>query len=62
MESATISWTEPIGTDNSGMTPVTTKTHSPGDSFPVGTTQVMYTFTDQFGNEAVCTFAVTIRN
>ena len=62
MTSATVSWTEPTATDNSGMTPTITQTHQPGDSFPVGTTSVMYTFTDMTGNQATCTFDVVIGN
>ena len=53
-----VTWTEPTATDNSGLTPTVTKSHQPGDSFPVGTTQVTYTFTDEAGNEAECQFEV----
>ena len=42
-------WTEPTATDNSGMTPIVTQSHQPGDSFSVGTTTVTYTFTDIAG-------------
>ena len=55
---AVVTWTEPTATDNSGMTATITQTHQPGDSFPVGTTQVTYTFTDQAGNRATCQFEV----
>ena len=56
-----VPWIEPSATDNSGATPtLIARSHQPGDSFPVGTTQVMYTFTDMAGNEATCTFSVTI--
>ncbi|XP_072014221.1 hyalin-like [Amphiura filiformis] len=58
--SMTIIWTEPTATDNSGMTPTVTQSHQPGDSFPIGTSQVTYTFTDAFGNEATCSFSVTV--
>ena len=57
-----VMWTEPTATDNSGMTPTVTQSHQPGDSFLVGTTQVTYTFTDIAGNEAMCSFTVTIGN
>ncbi|XP_072051832.1 uncharacterized protein [Amphiura filiformis] len=56
----TASWIEPTATDNSGMTPTVTQSHQPGDSFPIGMTQVRYTFRDQSGNEALCTFSVTV--
>ena len=55
-----VPWTEATATDNSGMTPTVTQSHQPGDSFSIGTTQVTYTFTDMAGNQAVCTFSVTI--
>ena len=55
-----VPWTEPTSTDNSGMTPTVTQSHQPGDSFNVGTTQVTYTFTDMAGNQAFCSFSVTI--
>ena len=61
-QSAMTSWTEPTATDNSGMTPAVTQSHQPGDSFPLGTTQVSYTFTDMAGNQATCTFDVVIGN
>ena len=53
-----VTWTEPTATDNSGLTPTVTQSHQPGDSFPVGTTQVIYTFTDQSGNQAACQIEV----
>ena len=58
MTSITVDWTEPTATDDSGMTPIVTQSHQSGDSFPAGTTQITYTFTDLAGNEALCTFTV----
>ena len=55
------SWIEPAATDNSGMAPIVTQSHRPGDSFNIGTTTVTYTFRDGIGNEAVCSFVVTVR-
>ena len=60
--SGTLTWTEPTATDNSGTTPTVTQSHRPGDSFPVGTTTVTYTFTDMAGNQAQCSFTVTVGN
>ena len=60
--SIAITWTEPTATDNSGISPTVTQSHQPGDSFPVGVTQVTYTFTDMAGNEATCFFTVTNGN
>ena len=57
-----VTWTEPTATDNSGMTPTVTQSHQPGVSFPVGITQVTYTFTDMAENEAMCSFSVTLGN
>ena len=58
--SGTLTWTEPTVTDDSGMTPTVTQTHQPGDSFNVGTTAVTYTFNDIAGNQAQCSFTVTV--
>ena len=60
--SMNIPWTEPTATDNSDMTPTVTQSHQPGDSFNVGTTTVTYTFTDMAGNQAQCSFTVTVGN
>ena len=60
MTSMSITWTEPTATDNSGMTPIVTQSHQPGDRFSIGTTQVTYTFTDIAGNQAQCSFTVTV--
>ena len=54
-----VTWTPPTATDNSGGIPVVSSSHQPGDSFPVGTTPVVYTFTDSAGNSAQCAFTVT---
>jgi len=38
-----------------------TSTHAPGDLFPVGTTKVTYTATDNAGNSTLCNFIVTVQ-
>lgn len=54
-----VTWTEPTAVDDSG--PVTSSSSSiPGDSFPVGTTVVVYTFSDDSANSAVCSFSITV--
>ncbi len=53
-----VTWIEPTATDNSGIPPVFTQSHQPGDRFPIGTTQVTYTFSDTAGNEARCIFSI----
>lgn len=57
--SAIVTWQEPVAFDNSGVEPTVIKTHEPGSSFQVGTTQVSYIFRDNAENEATCSFAVT---
>ncbi|XP_072172386.1 uncharacterized protein [Diadema setosum] len=56
---ATATWTEPTATDNSGTVSVSNN-YNPGQSFPVGDTTVVYTFTDDAGNQNTCTFSVTV--
>ncbi len=61
--SAVVTWTEPTATDN--CTPsaslVWIKSHTPGSTFPVGTTTVTYTAQDAANNiSAICSFAVTV--
>ncbi|HRQ28483.1 MAG TPA: HYR domain-containing protein, partial [Saprospiraceae bacterium] len=61
--SANVSWTEPVATDNctSSGNLVWTKSHTPGTSFPVGTTTVTYTVRDAAGNVSdVCSFNVIV--
>ncbi len=52
-------WTAPTANDVCSNVS-TTSTHNPGDFFPVGSTTVTYTFTDDFGNQATCDFVVTV--
>ena len=58
MPSQSVTWSEPTATDDSGVPPTVMQSHRPGDSFPVGTTEVTYRFTDQAGNVAMCVFTV----
>ncbi|XP_033626662.1 uncharacterized protein LOC117289582 isoform X29 [Asterias rubens] len=58
--SAVVTWNEPTATDNSGGNVQRSSNRSPGESFSVGMTMITYTFTDQSGNQATCTFAVTV--
>ncbi|PIK61981.1 putative hyalin-like isoform X1 [Apostichopus japonicus] len=55
-----VTWDQPTATDDSGLPVIRFRTHLPGESFPLGITQVTYTFTDQSGNSAVCNFNVRI--
>ncbi|WP_242132744.1 HYR domain-containing protein, partial [Aestuariivivens marinum] len=56
---AVVTWTEPTVSDNCSVTSFTS-THSPGDTFPLGTTTVTYTATDAGGNTSSCSFDITI--
>ncbi|XP_072051695.1 uncharacterized protein [Amphiura filiformis] len=58
--SGVASWAIPTATDNSGVTPTRTQTHTPGSTFTVGRTPVTYSFTDGSGNVARCTFDVIV--
>ncbi|HEX2921342.1 MAG TPA: HYR domain-containing protein, partial [Bacteroidales bacterium] len=61
--SNTATWTEPTAIDNcSGPLAYTTRSHSPGSSFPTGTTPVTYTFTDAAGNTSTCSFDVVVKD
>ncbi|MCX6301405.1 MAG: HYR domain-containing protein, partial [Bacteroidia bacterium] len=57
--SADVSWVAPSATDNCGSVTLTS-TYDPGDTFPIGTTTVTYTATDNCGNTATCTFTITV--
>ena len=58
---AVATWTPITATDNDGMSPRLTQSHRSGDFFQVGDTIVSYTFTDQSGNSAFCSFTVNVR-
>jgi len=59
--SAVVTWTEPVSTDNCGITS-SNNSHSSGDSFPVGTTTVTYDVADASGNTAGCSFVITVED
>jgi hypothetical protein len=56
-----VNWIEPTATDNCGDV-VITSTHTPVTEFPLGTTSVTYTATDQYGNQATCSFDVIVKD
>ena len=61
--SAIVTWFEPTATDNctAAGSLIWTRSHIPGDVFPVGTTLVTYNATDASGNTSLnCTFNVTV--
>ncbi|XP_072046098.1 hyalin-like [Amphiura filiformis] len=53
-------WVEPSAIDESGKVTLLVKTHSPGDIFHAGSTNVMYIFADSSNNMAVCSFNVYV--
>lgn len=57
----TVNWALPTVSDNCSVSSFTSD-YKPGDIFPLGTTTVTYTATDLSGNEAICTFNITIKD
>ena len=57
-----VNWQEPTATDNSGVEPALYSDKQSGQYFDVpGSYEVLYTATDQSGNEATCSFRVTLK-
>lgn len=56
-----VSWIEPTASDNCGAVTLVSS-HSPGATFPLGTTAVLYTATDGAGNSSTCTFNVIVND
>ncbi|WP_425639173.1 HYR domain-containing protein [Algoriphagus yeomjeoni] len=59
--SAEVTWTAPTATDNSSSVTLTSN-FEPGHVFPVGITEVVYTATDEAGNQSTCKFNVTVND
>lgn len=55
-----VTWTAPVAQDNCSVT--VAASHTPGTVFPVGISTVTYTATDQSGNQATCSFTITIKD
>jgi len=59
---AVVTYTDPTGSDNCGF--IITQTDvtglSSGSTFPVGTTTIQYTITDDGGNTDICTFDIRV--
>jgi len=58
--SAEVDWDAPTAEDLGSGIQTFTSTHHPGDTFEVGTTEVIYTALDNAGNVATCSFDVTV--
>ena len=53
-------WTEPHASDLSGNVSLVSQSHTSGDFFGFGKTEVTYTFSDETGNLAVCKFQISL--
>ena len=60
LPTATVSWTPPTASDNSGEAVTLTSDYGSGAMFPIGTAIVTYTATDSYGNIATATFYVVV--
>ncbi|MEL6866597.1 MAG: HYR domain-containing protein, partial [Bacteroidota bacterium] len=56
---AVVDWYPPTATDNCGVKSITSNFY-PGDTFDAGMTTVTYTAVDDCGNEATCSFKITV--
>ena len=61
LRSSVVNFQEPNAVDNCGAVILDSRSHSPGDSFNVGDTQVRYTFRDTSGNMVTCSLTITVR-
>ncbi len=59
---ALVTWPTPTVSDDCDNNVDLSSNIAPGSFFPVGTTEVSYTATDDFGNSATCTFEVTVQD
>lgn len=58
---ASVCWSEPFASDDSGVAfQVSFPQFSPGNFIPVGEHDIIYSFSDLFGNEATCRFRITV--
>ena len=58
--SALVNWTNPVATDNSGLTPKVTSNFPSPQKFSQGSHVITYTAVDQSGNKAICIFKVKV--
>ena len=60
-DNTSVTWNERGVSDNCGEPVIlVSRSHSPGDTFSLGTTQVTYIFSDETGNTATCAFNVMV--
>lgn len=55
-----VTWNEPELSDNAGKANWLVRSSSSGTAFPIGSTPITYIATDQFGNQAQCSFVVIV--
>ncbi|KAJ8046343.1 Hyalin [Holothuria leucospilota] len=55
-----VNFEECTATDDSGTAILLSRSSSPGQFFPIGSTEVVYTFTDPTGNTATGSFTITV--
>jgi hypothetical protein len=56
---AVVTWVEPSARDNCSSVTIE-QSHSPGDTFQIGTTDVVYIARDECGNADTCAFTITV--
>lgn len=59
-DSAVVSWSDPVATDNSGTTVMTYPPIRPPVNLTIGLFQIFYMATDKSGNTANCSFVVQV--
>ena len=59
---AAVVFSSPAPNDAVTRTPAVSLSHAPGSRFPLGTTAVNITATDDAGNSSACTFTITVRD
>ncbi len=59
LNTASVTWTPPTPSDNSGMVDLD-ETHTPPVDFPIGVSVVSYTATDNSNNMRLLWFTVTV--
>ena len=56
-----VSWEEPLFSDNSHGPVTVTQSHRPPAEFALGTTNVLYTATDRYANNATCVIDIVVQ-
>ncbi len=59
--STSVTWAVPTASDNCSVESFTSD-HASGEIFPLGSTPVVYTAVDAYGNTSLCSFSVTVKD